>query len=45
MLVEHERCKAKVYSVLTAEQRAKLEELHRRHGPHRRGPGAPPAEQ
>jgi len=43
MVVEHERCKAKVYSVLTAEQRAKLEELHRRHGPFkRRGPGDPP---
>jgi len=43
MLVEHERCKAKVYSVLTAEQRARLEELHRsHHGPRRRGPGAPP---
>jgi Spy/CpxP family protein refolding chaperone len=43
MLVEHERCKAKVYSVLNAEQRAKLEELHRsHHGPHRRGPGGPP---
>ncbi|HEV2864444.1 MAG TPA: Spy/CpxP family protein refolding chaperone [Pyrinomonadaceae bacterium] len=43
MVVEHERCKAKVYSVLTAEQRAKLEELHRQHGPFkRRGPGDPP---
>ena len=42
MVVEHERCKAKVYSVLTAEQRAKLEELHRRHGPvMRRVPGDP----
>ncbi len=43
MVVEHERCKAKVYSVLTAEQRARLEELHRHHGPFkRRGPGGPP---
>lgn len=42
MVVEHERCKAKVYSVLTAEQRAKLEELHRQHGPMmRRSHGAP----
>ena len=43
MLVEHERCKAKVYSVLNAEQRARLEELHRQHGPMRhRHPGSPP---
>ena len=39
MLVEHERCKAKVYSVLTAEQRERLEELHRsHHGLRRRSP-------
>lgn len=38
MVVEHERCKARVYSVLTPEQRARLEELHHgHHGPRRRG--------
>ncbi len=43
MVVEHERCKAKVYGVLTPEQRAKLEELHHgHHGPRRRSHGAPP---
>lgn len=43
MVVEHERCKAKVYSVLTSEQRAKLEELHRQHGAMmRRAPAAAP---
>ena len=46
MVVEHERCKAKVYSVLTAEQRAKLEELHRQHGPRmRRAPAPPPGQE
>jgi Spy/CpxP family protein refolding chaperone len=46
MIVEHERCKAKVYSVLTAEQRTKLEEMHRHHGPmKRRGPAPPPGQE
>ena len=40
MLVEHLRAKSKVYSILTAEQRVKAEEMHKRMGP-RRGPGPP----
>lgn len=40
MMVEHLRAKSKVYSILTAEQRAKAEEMHERMGPHR-GPGPP----
>jgi len=42
-IVEHERTKAKIYSILTAEQRVKADELHKRGGPHRR-PGPPPSE-
>jgi Spy/CpxP family protein refolding chaperone len=42
-IVEHERTKAKIYSILTAEQRVKADELHKRGGPHRR-PGPPPLE-
>jgi Spy/CpxP family protein refolding chaperone len=30
LIVEHERTKAKIYSLLTAEQRSKLEQLHER---------------
>jgi Spy/CpxP family protein refolding chaperone len=42
MVVEHERCKAKVYSVLTPEQRVRLEELHHgHHGIRLRAPGGP----
>ena len=40
MLVEHLRAKSKVYSILTAEQRVKAEEMHKRMGPPRR-PGPP----
>lgn len=44
MMVEHLRAKSKVFSILTAEQRTKAEELHKRGGPHghRRGPPPPP---
>lgn len=46
MLVEHLRAKSKVYSILTAEQRVKAEEMHKRMGPPRRpGPPPPPSEQ
>lgn len=41
MMVEHLRAKSKVFSILTAEQRTKAEEMHKRMGPHRR-PGPPP---
>ncbi len=44
-MVEHERMKSKIYGLLTAEQRAKADELHKRgggpHG-HRHGPPPPP---
>jgi periplasmic protein CpxP/Spy len=40
-IVEHERMKSKIYSILTAEQRTKAEEMHKQGGPHRR-PGPPP---
>ncbi len=33
LTVEHERAKAKMYSVLTPEQRVKADEMHK-HGPH-----------
>ena len=42
LTVEHERIKAKIYNLLTVEQRAKLEELHKRGGPHDGRPGPPP---
>jgi len=42
-IVEHERTKSKIYSILTAEQRAKADELHKRGGPHGRS-GPPPSE-
>jgi Spy/CpxP family protein refolding chaperone len=35
-IVEHERTKSKIYAVLTAEQRVKADEMHKRGGPHRR---------
>lgn len=41
-MVEHERTKSKVYGLLTAEQRTKAEEMHKRGGPHQRRPGPPP---
>lgn len=41
MLVEHLRAKSKVFGILTAEQRVKAEEMHKRMGPPRR-PGTPP---
>ncbi len=37
MLVEHERAKSKIYNILTPEQRAKADELHKQMG----GPGGP----
>ncbi len=42
MMVEHFRTKSKVFAILTAEQRAKAEEMHKRGGPHERHPGPPP---
>src|SRR6202158_5182403 len=41
LMVEHERLKAKVYNLLTPEQRAKAEAMHR-HGFHPGGPGGMP---
>jgi Spy/CpxP family protein refolding chaperone len=41
LIVEQERVKAKIYNSLTPEQRAKAEEMHKRGGPHGRGPGRP----
>ena len=41
LMVEHERMKAKIYNTLTPEQRARMEELHRRGGPHDGRPGPP----
>jgi Spy/CpxP family protein refolding chaperone len=40
LIVEQERVKARIYSVLTPEQRAQAEQMHR-HGPHPVGPGGP----
>ncbi|MGH9957409.1 MAG: Spy/CpxP family protein refolding chaperone [Pyrinomonadaceae bacterium] len=40
-IVEHERMKSKIYALLTPEQRAKADELHKHGGPHRRS-GRPP---
>lgn len=46
MRVEHLRAKSKVFGVLTAEQRVKAEEMHKRMGPHRRhGPPPQPSEE
>ena len=42
LTVEHERMKAKIYNLLTPEQRARMEELHKRMGPHGGRPGPPP---
>ena len=41
LMVEHERLKAKIYNTLTPEQRARMEELHKRGGPHDGRPGPP----
>jgi Spy/CpxP family protein refolding chaperone len=42
-MVEHMRMKSKAYSILTPEQRAKADEMHKRGGPYRRhGPPPPP---
>jgi Spy/CpxP family protein refolding chaperone len=38
-IVEHERMKSKVFALLTAEQRVKAEEMHKRGGGHRRRGG------
>ena len=40
-IVEHERMKSKVFALLTAEQRVKAEEMHKRRGGHRRHGGPP----
>ena len=42
MLVEHFRAISRVFSILTPEQRAKAEELHKQGGPHKRHAGPPP---
>jgi Spy/CpxP family protein refolding chaperone len=44
MMVEHLRAKSKVFAILTAEQRTKAEEMHKRMGPPRHM-GPPPSEQ
>lgn len=41
-MVEHGRMKAKIFGLLTAEQRVKAQEMHKRMGPHERRPGPPP---
>ena len=41
LIVEHERTKAKIYGLLTAEQRSKLEQLHERMKPPFPGPRLP----
>lgn len=41
LIVEQQRTKSKIYNVLTVEQRAKLQQFHKRGGPHERGPGGP----
>ena len=43
-IVEHERMKAKIFSLLTPEQRVKAEEMHKRHGGEYRRHGGPPRE-
>ncbi len=43
-IVEHERMKAKVFSLLTPEQRVKVEEMHKRGGGEYRRHGGPPRE-
>ena len=41
-IVEHERTKSKIFAILTPEQRAKAEEMHKRGGPRRRHGGPHP---
>jgi Spy/CpxP family protein refolding chaperone len=41
LTVEHERMRAKLFNMLTPEQRTRMEELHRRGGPHGGRPGPP----
>jgi len=41
LIVEHERTKAKIYSLLTAEQRTKLEQIHEHMKPPFPGPRPP----
>ncbi len=43
MMVEHLRVKSKIFGILTAEQRTKAEEMHKRMGPMRRHGPPPPA--
>ena len=43
-IVEHQRMKAKVFSLLTPEQRVKAEEMHQRGGGEYRRRGGPPRE-
>ena len=43
-IVEHQRMKAKVFSLLTPEQRVKAEEMHKRPGGEYRRHGGPPRE-
>ena len=43
-IVEHERMKSKVFSLLTPEQRVKAEEMHKRGGGEYRRHGGPPRE-
>jgi Spy/CpxP family protein refolding chaperone len=43
-IVEHERMKSKVFALLTAEQRVKAEEMHKRMGDHPRRHSGPPPE-
>ena len=43
MMVEHLRVKSKIFGILTAEQRTKAEEMHKRMGGMRRRMGPPPA--
>jgi Spy/CpxP family protein refolding chaperone len=38
-MVDHLRMHSKLYSLLTAEQRTKADQMMKRHGEHRRGPG------
>ena len=40
--VEHIRVHSKIYALLTAEQRTKAEQMHKRGGPHGRRHGPPP---
>ncbi|OLE52568.1 MAG: hypothetical protein AUG51_17465 [Acidobacteria bacterium 13_1_20CM_3_53_8] len=42
LIVEQERVKSKIYTVLTPEQRTEADERHRRGGPHPCGPGDEP---